>query len=335
VKPIQFKANITGVGNYLPEKILTNDDIEKLVDTSDEWIQSRTGIRERRIARTGEASAEMSTHAVHNLMENYKLKADEIDAIIVATITPDMMFPSTAALVQNNLNAQNAWGYDLSAACSGFLFALQSGSALISAGQCKKVIVIGVDTMSSILDFADRNTCILFGDGAGAVLLEPSETYGIIDAELRIDGAGGEFLHMPAGGSLQPATEETVKNRLHYVRQNGKTVFKQAVREMANISHQVTERNNLSCDDIDLFIPHQANKRIIDAAADKLGLKKSQIMINIDRYANTTSATLPICIAEATEKKLLDKGHNVLLSTFGAGFSWGAMYIKWGIPAHA
>ncbi|SVD87842.1 uncharacterized protein METZ01_LOCUS440696, partial [marine metagenome] len=242
VKQIQYKANITGVGNYLPEKILTNDDIEKLVDTSDVWIQSRTGIRERRIARTGEASAEMSTHAVQNLMLNYKLKADEIDAIIVATITPDMMFPSTAALVQNNLNAHNAWGYDLSAACSGFLFALQSGSALISAGQCKKVIVIGVDTMSSILDFTDRNTCILFGDGAGAVLLEPSETYGIIDAELRIDGAGGEFLQMPAGGSLLPATEETVKNRLHYVHQDGKTVFKHAVREMANISHQVAER---------------------------------------------------------------------------------------------
>ena len=335
MKQTQFKANITGVGSYLPEKILTNNDIEKLVDTSDEWIQSRTGIRERRIARLGEASAELSTHAINNLMENYTLKADEIDAIIVATITPDMMFPATAALVQKNINAKNAWGYDLSAACSGFLFALQSGAALISSGQCKKVIVIGVDTMSSILDYTDRNTCILFGDGAGAVLLEPSEDYGIMDAELRIDGSGGEFLYMPAGGSLQPATAATVNNRLHYVHQDGKTVFKKAILEMVNVSRRVVERNNLSSDDIDLFIPHQANKRIIDAATNKLGLKNSQVMINIDRYANTTSATLPICIAEAAEKKLLDKGDNVLLSPFGAGFSWGAMYIKWGIPAHA
>ena len=335
MKQIQFKANITGVGSYLPEKILTNNDIEKLVDTSDEWIQSRTGIRERRIARLGEASAELSTHAINNLMENYTLKADEIDAIIVATITPDMMFPATAALVQKNINAKNAWGYDLSAACSGFLFALQSGAALISSGQYEKVIVIGVDTMSSILDYTDRNTCILFGDGAGAVLLEPSEDYGIMDAELRIDGSGGKFLYMPAGGSLQPATAATVNNRLHYVHQDGKTVFKKAILEMVNVSRRVAERNNLSIDDIDLFIPHQANKRIIDAVTNKLGLKKSQVMINIDRYANTTSATLPICIAEAAEKKLLDKGDNVLLSTFGAGFSWGAMYIKWGIPAYA
>ena len=335
MKQLQIKANITGTGNYLPKNILTNKDIEKLVDTSDEWIQSRTGIRERRIVQSGEASADMSTHAIHNLMKNYKLAADEIDVIIVATITPDMMFPATAALVQKNLNAKNAWGYDLSAACSGFLFALQSGAALISSGQCKKVVVVGVDTMSSILDFSDRNTCILFGDGAGAVLLEPSEDYGIMDAELRIDGTGGKFLHMPAGGSLQPVSSETVENGLHYVHQNGKIVFKKAVLEMANVSRQVAERNNLSSDDIDLFIPHQANKRIIDATATKLGLKDSQVMINIDRYANTTSATLPICLAEATETQLLNKGDNVLLSTFGAGFSWGAMYIKWGISAHA
>ena len=335
MKEIQFRANITGTGKYLPEKILTNEDIAKLIDTSDEWIQSRTGICERRIAQTGEASATMSTNAVLNLMENYKLEAEEIDAIIVATITPDMMFPSTAALVQKNLNAKNAWGYDLSAACSGFLFALQSGAALISSEQCKKVIVVGVDTMSSILDFTDRNTCILFGDGAGAVLLEPSEEYGIMDAELRIDGSGGEFLYMPAGGSLQPATVDTVNNRLHYVHQDGKIVFKKAVLEMVNISRKLAERNNLTSNNIDLFIPHQANKRIINAAANKLELEDSQVMINIDRYANTTSATLAICIAEAVEKKLVDKGDNVLLSTFGAGFSWGAMYIKWGISAHA
>ena len=334
MKPIQFRANITGAGHYLPKNILTNHDMEELVDTSDEWIQSRTGIKERRFVQPGEASAAMSTLAIRNLIKNYELLVEEIDAIIIATITPDMMFPSTAALVQNNLNAQNTWGYDLSSACSGFLFALQTGSSLISSEQCKKVIVVGVDTMSSILDFTDRNTCILFGDGAGAVLLEPSEDYGIMDAELRIDGSGGKFLHMPAGGSIQPATLDSVNNRLHYVHQDGKTVFKQAVQEMAKISQQVAERNNLSTNDIDLFIPHQANKRIIDATTKKLGLKDSQVMINIDRYANTTSATLPICISEAAENNILDQGDNVLLSTFGAGFTWGSMYIKWGIPSH-
>ena len=334
MKPIQFRANITGAGHYLPKNIFTNHDMEKLVDTSDEWIQSRTGIKERRFVQPGEASAAMSTLAIQNLIKNYELLVEEIDAIIIATITPDMMFPSTAALVQNNLNAQNTWGYDLSSACSGFLFALQTGGSLISSEQCKKVIVVGVDTMSSILDFTDRNTCILFGDGAGAVLLEPSEDYGIMDAELRIDGSGGKFLHMPAGGSLQPATLDSVNNRLHYVHQDGKTVFKQAVQEMAKISQQVAERNNLSTNDIDLFIPHQANKRIIDATTKKLGLKDSQVMINIDRYANTTSATLPICISEAAENNILDQGDNLLLSTFGAGFSWGSMYIKWGIESY-
>ena len=331
MKQIQFKANITGVGNYLPENILTNDDIEKLVDTSDEWIQSRSGIRERRIARTGEASAEMSTHAVYNLMENYELKADEIDAIIVATITPDMMFPSTAALVQKKLNAQNAWGYDLSAACSGFLFALQSGSALISAGQCKKVIVIGVDTMSSILDFTDRNTCILFGDGAGAVLLEPSETYGIIDAELRIDGAGGKFLHMPAGGSLQPATEETVKNRLHYVHQDGKTVFKFAVKKMAEVSGKILEKNGYTGKDLKLFIPHQANKRIIDASCARCNLSEEQVLINIQNYGNTTAGTIPIGLDEAVKEGRIENGDLVLLAAFGGGFTWGSMLIRWGM----
>ena len=334
MKQLLYKANITAAGYYLPKKILSNFDIEKTVDTNDEWIQSRTGIKERRIAEKGEASAEMSTKAILDLMKKHPLNPEEIDAIIIATITPDMMFPATAALVQKNINAKNAWGYDLSAACSGFLFALQSGAALISSLQCKKVIVVGVDTMSSILDFTDRNTCILFGDGAGAVLIEPSENYGIIDSELRIDGKGGEFLYMPAGGSLEPATIDTVKNRKHYVRQDGKIVFKHAVKEMANISHKVAKRNNLSNDDIALFIPHQANKRIIDAAAKKLGLKESQVMINIQKYANTTSATLPICIADAVEQKKLKKGDNILLSTFGAGFSWGAMYLKWGIASN-
>ena len=335
MKQSQFKANITGAGKYLPKKVLTNHALEELVETSDEWIQSRTGICERRIVQNGEATAEMSTNAIRDLMDKYHLPPEEIDAIIIATITPDMMFPSSAALVQKNINAINAWGYDLSAACSGFLFALESGAALIESKRCKKVIVVGADTMSSILNFQDRNTCILFGDGAGAVLLEPSKNYGIIDSELRIDGNGGEYLKMDAGGSLHPASHETIDSKLHYVTQDGRTVFKYAVKRMADISYEVANRNNLKSEDIALFIPHQANKRIIDATTKRLGLDESQVMINIDKYANTTAATIPICIAEAAEKKLLDKGDNVILSTFGAGFSWGATYLKWGMSAHA
>ena len=335
MKQTQLKANITATGKYLPKEVLTNHDMAKLVETSDEWIQTRTGIRERRKVQKGEATVDMSTNAVRDLMERYDLDAKEIDAIIVATVTPDMILPCSAALVQKNINAVNAWGYDLSAACSGFLFGLESGAALIVSGRCEKVIVIGADTMSSILNYEDRNTCILFGDGAGAVLLEPSEEFGIIDSELRIDGTGGEFLRVDGGGSLHPASHETVSNKLHYVRQDGKTVYKFAVRGMADISYEVAERNNLKGDDISLFIPHQANKRIIDAAAKRLGLKESQVMINIDTYANTTSATIPICIAEVSEKNILNFGDNVIISTFGAGFSWGAMYLKWGMQANA
>ena len=335
MKQTQLKANITATGKYLPKEVLTNHDMAKLVETSDEWIQTRTGIRERRKVQKGEATVDMSTNAVRDLMERYDLDAKEIDAIIVATVTPDMILPCSAALVQKNINAVNAWGYDLSAACSGFLFGLESGAALIVSGRCEKVIVIGADTMSSILNYEDRNTCILFGDGAGAVLLEPSEEFGIIDSELRIDGTGGEFLRVDGGGSLHPASHETVSNKLHYVRQDGKTVYKFAVRGMADISYEVAERNNLNGDDISLFIPHQANKRIIDAAAKRLGLKESQVMINIDTYANTTSATIPICIAEVCEKNMLNIGDNVIISTFGAGFSWGAMYLKWGMQANA
>ena len=335
MKQTQLKANITATGKYLPKEVLTNHDMAKFVETSDEWIQTRTGIRERRKVQKGEATVDMSTNAVLDLMEKYDLDPKEIDAIIVATVTPDMILPCSAALVQKNINAVNAWGYDLSAACSGFLFGLESGAALIESGRCKKVIVIGADTMSSILNYEDRNTCILFGDGAGAVLLEPSEEFGIIDSELRIDGSGGEFLRVDGGGSLHPASHETVKNKLHYIRQDGKTVYKFAVRSMADISYEVAERNNLKGDDISLFIPHQANKRIIDAAAKRLGLKESQVMINIDTYANTTSATIPICIAEVSETNRLNIGDNVIISTFGAGFSWGAMYLKWGMQANA
>ena len=335
MKQTLFKANITAAGKYLPKKVLTNHDLENIVETSDEWIQSRTGIRERRIVQNGEATAEMSTNAIRDLMKKKNLDPEEIDTIIVATITPDMMFPSSAALIQKNINAINAWGYDLSAACSGFLFALESGAALIESKRCKKVIVVGADTMSSILNFQDRNTCILFGDGAGAVLLEPSEDYGIIDSELKIDGNGGEYLKMDAGGSLLPATHETIDSKLHYIAQDGKSVFKYAVKGMADISYEVANRNNLKAQDIALFIPHQANKRIIDATTKRLGLNESQVMINIDKYANTTAATIPICIAEAAENNLLNNGDNVILSAFGAGFSWGAIYLKWGMSAHA
>lgn len=327
------KANITAVGKYLPKNILSNTDLEKMVDTNDEWIRTRTGIQERRIVDKGQASVEMSINAIQQILDSRDLDPTEIDAIIVGTVTPDMFFPSCAALIQHQIGATNAWGYDLSAACSGFIFALQSGSALIESGQCEKVIIVGVDTMSSILDYEDRNTCILFGDGAGAVLLEPSEEYGIIDGIMRVDGGGGEFLKMPGGGSLHRTTHETVDKKMHYIQQEGRTVYKFAVKGMADVSYEVASRNNLTNDDIDLFIPHQANKRIIDAAAKRLGLPDEKVLINIDKYANTTAATIPIGIVEAVETKRLKKGDNLILASFGAGFTWGATYIKWGMDS--
>lgn len=333
MKPKLRNANITAVGKYLPKNILTNADLEKMVDTNDEWIQSRTGIQERRIVDKGEASVEMSINAIQQILNSRNLDPTEIDAIIVGTVTPDMLFPSCAALIQHRIGATNAWGYDLSAACSGFIFALQSGSALIESGQCEKVLIVGVDTMSSILDYEDRDTCILFGDGAGAVLLEPSEEYGIIDGVMRVDGGGGEFLKMPAGGSLHRTSHETVDKKMHYIQQDGRTVYKFAVKGMADVSYEVASRNNLTNDDIDLFIPHQANKRIIDAAAKRLGLPDEKVLINISKYANTTAGTIPIAIAEAVETKRLKKGDNLILASFGAGFTWGATYIKWGMDS--
>ena len=327
------KANITAVGKYLPKNILSNTDLEKMVDTNDEWIRTRTGIQERRIVDKGQASVEMSINAIQQILDSRDLDPTEIDAIIVGTVTPDMLFPSCAALIQHQIGATNAWGYDLSAACSGFIFALQSGSALIESGQCEKVIIVGVDTMSSILDYEDRNTCILFGDGAGAVLLEPSEEYGIIDGIMRVDGGGGEFLKIPGGGSLHRTNHETVDKKMHYIQQDGRTVYKFAVKGMADVSYEVASRNNLTNDDIDLFIPHQANKRIIDAAAKRLGLPDEKVLINIDKYANTTAATIPIGIVEAVETKRLKKGDNLILASFGAGFTWGATYIKWGMDS--
>lgn len=326
-----IRAAITGVASYVPEKIITNADLEKIVDTNDEWIVSRTGIRERRVVADGEASSDMSVKAVTKLLKETGTKAEEIDAIIVATVTPDMLFPSTAALIQDKIGATKAWGYDLSGACSGFLFALKSGSSLIQTGH-KKVIVVGVDTMSSILDYTDRNTCILFGDGGGAVLLEPTEDedYGIIDDLLMIDGSGADALHMKAGGSRKPATHETVDAREHYIYQDGRSVFKRASTDMANISVEILEKNNFKAEDVNIFIPHQANKRIIDMAARKAGFTDEQVLLNIDKYGNTTAGTLPIGLDEVVHEKRIKDGDLVLLAAFGAGYTWGSILLRYG-----
>lgn len=326
-----IRAAITGVTSYVPEKILTNFDLEKMVDTNNEWIVSRTGIRERHIAAEGEASSDMSVKAVTKLLAETGTKAEEIDAIIVATVTPDMLFPSTAALIQNKIGATKAWGYDLSGACSGFLFALKSGSSLIQTGH-KKVIVVGVDTMSSILDYTDRNTCILFGDGAGAVLLEPTEdeNFGIIDDILLIDGSGADALHMKAGGSRKPATHETVAAGEHFIWQDGRSVFKRASVDMANVSVEILEKNNFKAEDVDIFIPHQANKRIIDVAARRAGFTDEQVLLNIDKYGNTTAATLPLGLDEVVREKRIKEGDLVLLAAFGAGYTWGSILLRYG-----
>jgi len=331
VKHKQLKANITAVGKYLPENILTNFDLEKMVDTNDEWIRTRTGIAERRVVSKGQASVDMSLRAIQQILDSRNLNPEEINTIIVGTVTPDMIFPSCAAIIQDKIGAKNAWGYDLSAACSGFLFALQSGASLIESGQSKKVIVVGVDTMSSILNYKDRNTCILFGDGAGAVLLETSEEYGVMDALLRTDGSGADYLKMDGGGSLHGTSQKTIKKDMHYIQQDGRIVFKFAVKGMADVSYEIAQRNGLTNENIDLFIPHQANKRIIDAAAKRMGISSDKVLINIDKYANTTAATIPIGISEAVETGRLKKGDNLIISSFGAGFTWGATYIKWGM----
>ncbi len=325
-------ATITAVGKYLPEGLITNFDLEKMMDTNDEWIRSRTGIIERHVVKNGEASAAMSTHVARQICERRKLDPMEIDCIIIGTVTPDMMLPSTACLVPNNIGAKNAWGFDLSAACSGFLFGLDTGASLIESGRYNKVLIIGVDTMSSILDYTDRTTAILFGDGAAGVLLEPDETgeTGIMDSVLRCDGSGGEYLYMSAGGSLMPATAETVQNKEHFIRQDGRAVFKHAVKWMADATSEIAERNSLTGEDIKLFIPHQANKRIIDACASRLKLKPEQVLINIEKYANTTAGTIPLGIADAVDDELLEPGDNLIISAFGAGYTWGATYIKWG-----
>ena len=326
-----MKATITTTAKYLPKRVLSNFDLEKMVDTSDEWIRTRTGIETRHIVSEGQASADMATEVAKILLERSNTDKNEIDLIIIATVTPDTMLPSTAARVQHNLDAHNCWGFDLSGACTGFLYALETGTKFVESGNYKKVMIIGVDTMSSIVDYTDRNTCVIFGDGAGGVLLEPSESQnGIIDSILRIDGAGGDSLIMPGGGSLHPASADTVKKKMHYVHQDGKTVFKFAVKGMADISSEIMKKNGFTGDDIKLFIPHQANKRIIDATAKRCGIPDERVLINIDKYGNTTAATIPIGMDEAVSDGIIKDGDLVLTSSFGAGFTWGSMLIRWG-----
>ena len=326
-----MNANITSIGKFLPDKVLNNGVFEDYLDTTDEWIISRTGIKERRRLENGKASSFMAIKAIEDLFDKTNISPNEIDAIIVATITPDMVFPSTACIIQNHFKIDNCWGYDLSAACSGFLFGLETGDSLIKSKKYDKVIVVGVDKMSSILDYDDRNTCVLFGDGAGAVLLEPSKNHGILDCKLGIDGVGAKYLNMPAGGSLNPATKETVKNKMHFVKQNGAAVFKSAVKGMFEITNQIMKNNHITKDNLRLFIAHQANKRIIDATAKKMKLNSEQVMINIDKYANTTAASIPLALCDAYEQRKMDVDDYIILTAFGAGFTWGSCLMKWGI----
>jgi 3-oxoacyl-[acyl-carrier-protein] synthase-3 len=325
------RSKITAVSHYLPERRVTNKDFEKVLDTSDQWIFERTGIRERRFVEKGVATSDLAAAAAKLLLKQRGIEAAELDLIIVGTVTPDMFFPSTACLVQEKIGAKNAWGFDLSGACSGFIYALATGSQFIASGVHRKVLVIGADVMTSIVDPEDRATCVLFGDGAGAVLLEPTENdeKGIIDFILKSDGSGGQYLYMPAGGSLNPSTAETVKKKMHYVHQDGKNVFKYAVRGMADVSHEILVKNSIDSQNIRLYVPHQANLRIIQAAVDRMKLDNSRVAVNIDKFANTTAATIPICLSEAAENKTLNKNDLVLLASFGAGFTWGSLLLSW------
>jgi len=325
------RTKITAVSHYLPERRVTNKDFEKSLDTSDQWIFERTGIRERRFVEKGVGTSDLAAAAAKLLLKQRGIAATELDLIIVGTVTPDMFFPSAACLVQNKIGAKNAWAFDLSGACSGFIYALATGAQFIASGVHRKVLVIGADVMTSIVDPEDRATCVLFGDGAGAVLLEPAEEgeKGIIDFILRSDGSGGQYLYMPGGGSLNPSTAETVKKRMHFVHQDGRNVFKYAVRGMADVSHEILVKNSIESQQIRLYVPHQANLRIIQAAVDRMKLDKSKVAVNIEKFANTTAATIPICLAEAVENKTLKKGDLVLLASFGAGFTWGSLLLSW------
>jgi 3-oxoacyl-[acyl-carrier-protein] synthase III len=325
-------AVITAVGHYAPEKVIPNSYFEEYLETSDEWIRTRTGIRERRWLEHG-ATSDLAAEAARITLAMRGMSAEQVDCIIVATVTPDMFFPSAAALVQNKIGAKNAWGFDLSGACSGFLYALATGTQFIQTGQYKSVLVIGADKMTSITDFTDRNTAILFGDGGAAVLLEPGDdpAYGVIDWVNYMDGSGMEALHMKAGGSARPATLETVQNKDHYIFQDGKAVFKVAVIGMADVSVEIMKRNNLTSDDVAWLVPHQANLRIIQSTADRMGLPMERVMVNIDRYGNTTAATIPSCLAEYHHDGRMKKGDNVVLASFGAGYTWGGALLRWAI----
>lgn len=322
----KITAAITAVGGYVPE---TNADLEKMVETNDEWIRTRTGISERRILNEpGKATSDLGAPAIQNLLKKRGIEASEIDCIICATVTPDMFFPATANLIAHKVGATNAFGFDLSAACSGFLYAVTTGASFIESGRYNKVIVVGADKMSSIVDYTDRNTCVLFGDAAAAILLEPdTDGYGIQDSILKCDGIGADYLYMRAGGSLKPSSVETVLAKEHYIFQEGKTVFKFAVKGMADVSAELLERNNLTGEDIAWLVPHQANLRIIDATADRMGLTKEKVMINIQKYGNTTAATIPLCLWEWENQ--LKKGDKIVLAAFGGGFTWGATLVKW------
>jgi 3-oxoacyl-[acyl-carrier-protein] synthase-3 len=322
-------AAITAVAGYVPEYILSNSELVKLVPTSSEWIETRTGIKERRILKgEGLGTSYMCVKAIEQLLQKRGISALDIDMIIVGTVTPDYVFPSTSNVICDEIGATNAWGFDLSAACSGFIYALTTGAQFIETGKYKKVIVVGADKMSAILDYTDRSTCIIFGDGAGAVLLEPnSEGLGIQDSILRADGSGRKYLHQKAGGSVKPPTHETVDAKEHFVFQDGQPVFKRAVVGMAEVSAEIMEKNNLSSDDVAWLVPHQANKRIIDATAERMGLTSEKVMLNIQKYGNTTAGTIPLCLWDY--EKQLKKGDNIIISTFGAGFTWGAVYLKW------
>lgn len=328
-----MRASITGIGHFVPEQKLTNFDLEKMVETSDEWIYTRTGIRERRILDPDKGVSYMAVKAAQRVLEQTGTHPDELDLIIMATTTFDMIFPSTACIVQDALKAKNCWGFDLVTGCSGFLFALSTASQFIETGKHKKVLVIGADKMSSILNYKDRNTCIIFGDGAGAVLLEPAgkDDYGIEDYINHIDGSGGKYLYMPAGGSLHPSTHETVDKGMHSIHQDGRVLFKNAVIEMTKNFNEILQKNNLSVQDIKLFIPHQANARIITAVAEKLGLRDDQAVINIEKYGNTTAGTIPLAMSEVYQAGKLKKGDRVILSAFGTGFSWGGILLRWAI----
>jgi 3-oxoacyl-[acyl-carrier-protein] synthase III len=327
----RIAAKITGVAGYVPPRVVTNLDIEKMVDTNDEWIRTRTGIRERHYADPGMATSHLATEAAKKLLVATGVRPEEIELIVLASVTPDMFFPATACLIQDRLGAKNAWGFDLSAACSGFVYALTVGAQFVGAGTHKKVLVIGSDVMTSILDFNDRATCVLFGDGAGAVLVEPaaSESEGILDFANDVDGSGGCNLYMPAGGSLHPSTQETVEKRMHYVHQEGQQVFKYAVRRMSELAVQLLERNGLSSRDLALVVPHQANLRIIRAMQERLGVDDSKVMVNIDRFGNTTAGTIPLGLMDALDQKRLKKGDLVLLISVGAGYTTGGILMRW------